>query len=261
MAAIYVKTDEKDTLFAAVVDRQNSLSAIMNTTTKKVERYSYKPWGMRRNAEDWTAKIQEDEPSRFSRGYCMHEHLPVYGLVNMGGRMYDVHLNQFISPDPNKQNPESWLNQNRYAYCVQNPIMYTDPSGNLFEGVKTNFIAWAEKTLVSNMNVQSVNNGLVSYGANQTVSGGQSLVGGIGYSLSVTTMPTYDFGLSCSKSLTITQNSLQQIWNTTSNTQNTVSSSMVVNMTKNMEILCWALGKTLLFQIRTIVRRRRIHGV
>ena len=27
------------------------------------------------------------------------------------------------------QSPESWLNHNRYAYCMQNPVMYTDPDG------------------------------------------------------------------------------------------------------------------------------------
>ena len=27
------------------------------------------------------------------------------------------------------QAPESWLNHNRYAYCLHNPVMYTDPDG------------------------------------------------------------------------------------------------------------------------------------
>jgi len=27
------------------------------------------------------------------------------------------------------QSPESWLNHNRYAYCMNNLVMYSDPTG------------------------------------------------------------------------------------------------------------------------------------
>ena len=74
-----------DTLFAAVTDRQNSLTAVMDVAAGRAERYAYKPWGMRRDAEDWTKNVLSDHPSRFSRGYCMHEHLSEFGIIDMGG--------------------------------------------------------------------------------------------------------------------------------------------------------------------------------
>ena len=129
LAGIYVRTDGKDTLFAAVTDRQNSLTAVMDVATGKVEKFSYKPWGMRRNPANWSENVVTDYPARFSRGYCMHEHLPQFGLINMGGRIFDERTNQFLSPDPYRQAPESWLNCNRFGYCMGNPVMYTDPDG------------------------------------------------------------------------------------------------------------------------------------
>lgn len=128
LAAIYVKNNGKDTLFTAVTDYQNSLTAVMDVATKKVEKFSYKPWGQRRNPTRWDLNVS-DYKSRFSRGFCMHEHLPELGIIDMGGRMYDARTCQFLSPDPYMQAPGSWLNHNRYAYCLQNPVMYTDPDG------------------------------------------------------------------------------------------------------------------------------------
>ena len=101
----------------------------MDVATNKIEKFSYKPWGMRRNASNWTTNVTMDVAGRFSRGYCMHEHLPELGLIDMGGRMYNARTNQFLSPDPYVQSPGSWLSHNRFAYCMQNPVWRTDPTG------------------------------------------------------------------------------------------------------------------------------------
>jgi hypothetical protein len=48
----------------------------------------------------------------------------------MGARWYDAYINHFISPDtiiPQPGNPQSL---NRYAYCLNNPLRYTDPTGH-----------------------------------------------------------------------------------------------------------------------------------
>lgn len=42
---------------------------------------------------------------------------------------YDQRLAQFLSPDPFVQAPENTQSYNRYAYCMNNPFKYTDPSG------------------------------------------------------------------------------------------------------------------------------------
>ena len=67
------------------------------------------------------------------RGYTGHEHYMECGLINMNGRMYDPLTARFLSPDPYVQMPDNPQNFNRYAYCLNNPLMYTDPSGEFWE--------------------------------------------------------------------------------------------------------------------------------
>lgn len=66
------------------------------------------------------------------RGFCGHEHIDDLGLINMNGRIYDPQLGRFLSPDPFVQAPTNPQNYNRYAYCLNNPLKYTDPSGEVF---------------------------------------------------------------------------------------------------------------------------------
>lgn len=47
----------------------------------------------------------------------------------MNGRIYDPQLARFYSPDPYIQAPDMAQNFNRYAYCMNNPLIYADPSG------------------------------------------------------------------------------------------------------------------------------------
>jgi RHS repeat-associated protein len=52
------------------------------------------------------------------------------GLYNYDARLYDPLIGRFISPDsivPNIYNPQ-YLN--RYSYCLNNPLIYVDPSGH-----------------------------------------------------------------------------------------------------------------------------------
>ncbi len=68
----------------------------------------------------------------FDRGYTSHEHLSEVGLIHMNGRLYDTVLRSFIMPDNFIQQLENTQNYNRYAYVLNNPLMYTDPSGEEF---------------------------------------------------------------------------------------------------------------------------------
>ena len=47
----------------------------------------------------------------------------------MNGRVYDPILGRFLSPDPYVQAPDFPNNFNRYTYALNNPLIYTDPSG------------------------------------------------------------------------------------------------------------------------------------
>jgi RHS repeat-associated protein len=80
----------------------------------------------------WGNQTVTNNTFEFHRGYTGHEHLPEFGLINMNGRMYDPVLGRFLSPDPFVQAPEFSQNFNRYAYCLNNPFKYTDPSGYVF---------------------------------------------------------------------------------------------------------------------------------
>ena len=50
----------------------------------------------------------------------------------MNGRLYDPYVGRFLSPDNNLQAPGLAQNYNRYSYCLNNPLRFTDPSGEFF---------------------------------------------------------------------------------------------------------------------------------
>jgi RHS repeat-associated protein len=83
-----------------------------------------------RNPANQTAYTPGSEPELLlNRGYTGHEHLPAFGLVNMNARLYDPATGRFLSPDPYVQAPDFSQNFNRYSYVLNNPLIYSDPSG------------------------------------------------------------------------------------------------------------------------------------
>lgn len=60
-----------------------------------------------------------------------------YGYVN--GRLYDPLVGRFLSSDNFVQDPSFTQSYNRYSYCWNNPLKYTDPSGNLLPLVRSDF--------------------------------------------------------------------------------------------------------------------------
>ncbi len=67
-----------------------------------------------------------------SHGYTFHESIAGIGMYNTNARLYDPVTGRFLSPDPLIQDPESTQNFNRYSYCLNNPLKYTDEYGEFW---------------------------------------------------------------------------------------------------------------------------------
>ena len=114
-------------------DYLGSITHIATSGGTPVAEYSYDPWGRPRNPETLAIYPAGSEPELFlGRGFTGHEHLTWFGLVNMNARLYDPLLGRFLSPDPYVQAPDFSQNFNRYSYALNNPLRYTDESGEFF---------------------------------------------------------------------------------------------------------------------------------
>ena len=103
--------------------------AIADETGVIEQEQRYDPWGQYRNS--LTGETEETpQLTMLFRGYTGHEMLPEFGLINMNGRLYDPVIARVLSPDNYVQNPYNPHNYNRYSYCYNNPLVYTDPSGD-----------------------------------------------------------------------------------------------------------------------------------
>ena len=121
--AVVVSQDgEDDAVYYAFTDNLGSVLRLVNSHGETAFEASYDAWGRQTVTTDSIG---------FRRGYTGHEMLPEFGLVNMNGRMYDPVIGRFISPDDYVQQPDNSQSYNRYSYCLNNPLKYTDPDGEL----------------------------------------------------------------------------------------------------------------------------------
>ena len=128
VALVIKVTGGATTNYYLCTDHLSSITGIMDASGNMQEEYSYDPWGRRRSPVNWSTNSLT-APVITTRGYTGHEHLDAFGLIHMNGRIYDPHLARVLNPDPIIQDPTDIQNYNRYSYCLNNPLKYTDPSG------------------------------------------------------------------------------------------------------------------------------------
>ena len=125
-AAVYVSDPGyQEKAYCIETDHLGSITALYDQYGTKCFSASYDVWGKRTVGIDNVG---------FDRGFTGHEHIDEIGLINMNGRMYDPNLGRFLSPDNYIQSPDNPQNYNRYSYCLNNPLRYTDPSGESIVG-------------------------------------------------------------------------------------------------------------------------------
>ena len=119
-------------------DYLGSIVAISNQAGNVVEKRHFDAWGSLKNLEQNGLVVNITNNSIYNvnllldRGYTGHEHLFKAGLIHMNGRLYDPAIHRFLQPDNYVQDPYNTQNYNRYGYVLNNPLKYTDPSGEEF---------------------------------------------------------------------------------------------------------------------------------
>lgn len=102
-------------------DHLGSLTVTTNELGAVKERMRFDPWG--KPMTPMGARNGSGD-----RGFTGHEHL-AGGLIHMNGRIYDPVLGRFLSADIVVQMPNAITSYDRYGYVMNNPLIYTDPSG------------------------------------------------------------------------------------------------------------------------------------
>lgn len=131
--AVYVRQGGTWSVHYLGRDYLGSITHIINSAGNLIQELSYDAWGQLRNPANHVIYTNGSEPTLFlGRGYTGHEHLTLFGLINMNARLYDSALGCFLSPDPYVQAPNLSINFNRYLYANNNPLKFTDPNGEFF---------------------------------------------------------------------------------------------------------------------------------
>jgi RHS repeat-associated protein len=116
-------------------DHLGSITALVRNSDGQEFEMSYDAWGNRRDPATWETYTNNMPTLITDRGYTGHEHLDEFSLINMNGRLYDPQTTRFLSPDPFIADPSNPAGYNPYAYVLNNPLKYTDPSGYVVDPV------------------------------------------------------------------------------------------------------------------------------
>ncbi len=110
-------------------DHLGSVTLIADESGSVTERLSYDANGKRRFASGADDPSNTLVGSATDLGFTGHEQLEENGLIHMNGRLYDPRIARFVSADPTAPSRVSGQALNRYAYVLNNPFVYVDPTG------------------------------------------------------------------------------------------------------------------------------------
>ena len=113
---------------------QGDVVGIRNASGTLVAQYVYDAWGNHRQITDGSGNDVSDNPNHIAninpfryRGYYYDTET---GWYYLNTRYYDPNVGRFLSPDTILGANGGLLGYNLYAYCNNNPVMFSDPSGN-----------------------------------------------------------------------------------------------------------------------------------
>ncbi|GEM_PF-1687657 len=121
--AVYAGTATYDPVFYYYhPDHLGSAQLMTDRAGEVVQHYGYSPYGCERyRANDAAFGVS----NRYT-GQTLDEDT---GLYYYGARYYDPELARFIQPDSTVPDPEFSQAYNRYAYVYNNPLKFSDPTG------------------------------------------------------------------------------------------------------------------------------------
>ena len=107
---------------------KGDIIGIYDTSGTKIVNYSYDAWGNCTISSSSNLTIAKANPIRY-RGYYFDAES---GLYFLNARYYNPAWRRFISPDDTSYlDPDTPSGLNLYAYCNNDPVNYSDPSGRL----------------------------------------------------------------------------------------------------------------------------------
>ena len=166
-----------DTMHYLHRDHLGSILAISDSSGAVVEERQFGAWGevdfFKKNGQE--ADFSE---SILPRGFTGHEHFAEITLIHMNGRMYDPLMHRFLSPDNYIQDPYNTQSYDRFGYVWNNPLILTDPSGEIIETAA--LALQTLKFITAAFNLYSLGNNIFGRGNYSFTFGsnGQPYVGG-----------------------------------------------------------------------------------
>ncbi len=122
----YIGFKNYNTMYYFVRNLQNDVVAITDANGTVIVTYEYDPWGVPTIiADEANYMLGYSNMIRY-RGYFYDVET---GLYYLQSRYYDPSTGRFINADGYASTGQGVIGANAYAYCLNNPVMYSDPTG------------------------------------------------------------------------------------------------------------------------------------
>ena len=131
MAIQYISSSLTDTYYA-VTNAQGDVVALVDGSGTVVVNYTYDAWGKLKSMTGSKAStVGKYNPIRY-RGYVYDTETQLYYLNT---RYYNPDMGRFINADSYASTGDELVGRNMFAYCGNNPIMYSDETGHMPEWI------------------------------------------------------------------------------------------------------------------------------
>ena len=118
------------TLYYYITNLQGDVMSIVDAQGAVVASYNYDPYGNLISDEPAENTVGHLNPLRY-RAYYYDSESELYYLQS---RYYDPELGRFLNADAFASTGQGILGNNMFAYCLNNPVSFSDPTGALTRG-------------------------------------------------------------------------------------------------------------------------------